>query len=783
MFFVVCVFLFVATLCCYNNTIVELCSKIFVNASSSLSNTETELLDLDNSLFFNDLILGSSQIGEGSNPLSITGILANNKTYDGSTNIEIEIQISGVIGTEDVYVVANANTLDKNAGEKKYVEITDFELCGEDANNYYLTTDHEIVLVDIYKKNVDLIWHTSGNPMNYIFDGTNQIGTIYPYFLEENSSSGSNIHKLSYNISGYSLYNGSIFNNEFVNAGEYTAKVVLTQEESMNYNILFNGETKDEYILKLKMNRKMPNFVVVEDLSFTYTGLEQDASCAVYVDNDEQIPIYSGNKFTTVNEGKSLQMRVTVHESLNYLGRVETYTNFDNITINIEKALGSINIENVKRQYKYNGQVQRVNSGATINNIEQRDLLTYDDNGGFVSVAEGNALNVLVYARETENYKYASIIFGINVNKKAIDTSGWQWSINSLVYNGKSQEIKIKNINEALITPFYIDNIKTEAGIYCAKVSLKVLDEGNYLPVTYPDKIWTIEKKLVEKPNVTNKTTEYNGSYQDFNISQNQNNDYVVLNNHQKNAGSYTVVVSLSDSKNCSWADGTVGDICTNWTISKKKIETPRYISTLLYNGKQQTISVLESDLYYLINNNQKNVGEYSSYLVLSDVQNYEWANSNDATLKLDWKIVFDERYNTSTPTIAILFSILLIVLLALPVTLHFTNVIKRRRKKSVVSNTTSEVASQNIQVDKNENVVTVEANFSKNIQNFKSKDNKANKVDDKPSINSIKTRKTRMVSMKKVDKKNRRIKELKIKKRVPAKRGRPPKKKTKRAK
>ena len=45
------------------------------------------------------------------------------------------------------------------------------------------------------------------------------------------------------------------------------------------------------------------------------------------------------------------------------------------------------------------------------------------------------------------------------------------------------------------------------------------------------------------------------------------------------------------------------------------------------------------------------------------------------------------------------------------------------------------------------------------------------------------KTRKTRMVSMKKVDKKNRRIKELKIKNRVPAKRGRPPKKKTKKTK
>mgnify|MGYP005964550767 CR=1 FL=1 len=80
-------------------------------------------------------------------PVTVSGITASNKVYDGNTSATIETSgaaISDIVGNDDVTIdVANATgTFDtKNVGTGKTVTITGIALGGADKDNYTLTSD------------------------------------------------------------------------------------------------------------------------------------------------------------------------------------------------------------------------------------------------------------------------------------------------------------------------------------------------------------------------------------------------------------------------------------------------------------------------------------------------------------------------------------------------------------------------------------------------------------------------------------------------------------------
>lgn len=107
-------------------------------------------------------------------PVTVSGITANDKVYDGTTVAELNTysaSIGGKVGNDDVTIdVANATgTFDtKNVGTGKTVTITDITLGGNDAGNYTLSSDSATATADITAKTVTVSGITASNK---VYDG------------------------------------------------------------------------------------------------------------------------------------------------------------------------------------------------------------------------------------------------------------------------------------------------------------------------------------------------------------------------------------------------------------------------------------------------------------------------------------------------------------------------------------------------------------------------------------------------------------------------------------
>ena len=95
---------------------------------------------------FDTKYVGVSYSGEPVTPVTVTGISAVNKVYDGTTSAELDISqvvLNGVEAGHDVALDLSGVTAvfaDKNAGTGKSVSVTgQFKLTGRDANKYTLT--------------------------------------------------------------------------------------------------------------------------------------------------------------------------------------------------------------------------------------------------------------------------------------------------------------------------------------------------------------------------------------------------------------------------------------------------------------------------------------------------------------------------------------------------------------------------------------------------------------------------------------------------------------------
>jgi gliding motility-associated-like protein len=105
--------------------------------------------------------------------LTVTGVTADNKLYDGTTVATLNISgatLEGVIGTDVVILEATGVTgafFDKTVGFGKTVVITGFTITGQDADKYSLT--QPTATADITAINLTITGVTAGNK---VYDGT-----------------------------------------------------------------------------------------------------------------------------------------------------------------------------------------------------------------------------------------------------------------------------------------------------------------------------------------------------------------------------------------------------------------------------------------------------------------------------------------------------------------------------------------------------------------------------------------------------------------------------------
>lgn len=680
--------------CVQGNILIDFCSKIFVRANVLPSYNYTE-------------VLGEAQ------QVTILGVTATDKQFDDELSVETVVTAEGIAQGDDAKVVCVGQVSTPDVGNQKYVALSNFEIVGADKDKYSLpaTIDINYTFVNILPKEVELVWVTKDNQTQYTYDTTNQIATVSAYYKDIQNKRV----VVDVSVKGYSLSGTTQFASEFKNAGNYTAKAICLDN---NYLVKDNDGDQE---LNLKMDRAKSSITLLNNKSFVYNGLMQDASRCAVINNSEQTLVFKNNTFTTVAEAVEINKKggvsVSAPQTENYLEIAEIF-----YKIVVEKATAEIDISKVETNYIYNGDLQTVD-GAVINNEEQ--TLKYSNNT-FTTVKEANLINknggVCIYADDTENYKPVSVYLNLNVSKKVLDIYKipFKWGVTSFGYDGSKKTVSIIDPPSTLVINFE-NNEKTDAGSYMAKATFSLRDTENYeLPYTTLYKEWSISKVKVTKPQTQNYETTYTGQTQTLNVL--GGTYYSVTNNNQTDAGLYSLSYSLNDQINYVWDDNTSEDLTFSWTIKKAKVLTPIFKSTIIYDGKAHNVIVEDSRIYTILQNPQSEIGDYKTYLVLKDTKNYEWMdNTTSSYIALSWSIVENENYNSTTPTIAIAFMVSAVILCLLYVTLHFTSVRRKKRKKVTVKTSAKEdvpVLSKQAEIKQNKPSQEVESDFEIKAQN-----------------------------------------------------------------
>lgn len=795
LFFALIIVFAISFLFCQTGVFNSLYSTLFAGANS-----------VSYSEYKNSQVLAENSLTD----IYITSISVENKEYDGTTSITISNIVAKDVNNNvfEGSITATANTYDPNAGTNKAVEFSNFQIVGEEANFYQIAGyNYGTVLVDIlpYGYNVanTLKWEIrdvfSSNqpiisPSGFVYNGQDQRKGVLAYYKNINNEK----EYLFVNIVKNDSSNQ--FKNDFITAGDYEASVILTQKEQ-NYKLVDNdGDTK----LSLSIKKATPQISYNTNQIYTYTGQQQSLRNYVSLNNQEQTLTFENDTFTNLNEGKNLVVKVTAKASQNYKALTLEY---QVPAENFIKRTGNINVENIPLEYTYNGQEQTIEHLAFIEddiNLEEPEQnLLYSYQQTFIDCEQNR--EIIIFALETENFNAISKSIYININKAKIDTTNWKWSPSIFNYDGLIHSVLINGYNQNLVSVEYTNNQQVNAGTYVASAKFTLLNL-NFEEVKFPSITWKINKTQIIKPNLEDRISTYTGVLQQADILQSMY--YQVENNYNKNAGNYKVLISLTDANNFEWRDGSVSPLTINWSIKKAQIDTPIYTKVLNYTGSNLFLQIPTNDLYSVVCPEQREVGSYQAYLFLTDAENYEWAeNPEQPYLEIDWSIT-DRLYNSSYSIVAIVIVSLIIIVLAVYVTLHFTNKARRHRKRRKLASleTKTQLERTTLGFYNEENLITtsklvetpkesnknslttasklVEKQKDTNLENNKTK-NESLKTSTNQGNESlpVKTRKKRMLSMKKNDKKERRKKEnkkLSKLKKGTAKRGRPSKKKSK---
>lgn len=161
--------------------------------------------------------------------------------------------------------------------------------------------------------------------------------------------------------------------------------------------------------------------------------------------------------------------------------------------------------------------------------------------------------------------------------------------------NGDTLTVTYTAVNNVttVVTPL-TDSTTLEKGVYTVNADFSGDKAGNYditvtaATLTVKENDGTVTKVAVP---VANTGLVYNASNQDG-ITHNQANygDYYTVSGtaSAKNAGDYSVTVTLKDKISCVWADNTTADKTVEWTISKANITiTPTVTSETFTYGTE----------------------------------------------------------------------------------------------------------------------------------------------------------------------------------------------------
>ena len=400
---------------------------------------------------------------------------------------------------------------------------------------------------------------------------------------------------------------------QYGKVGSYTISVDVSMLSADNYSFVAQNGTltvrQREIGIQWPTNTEFSYNGYVQAPTATATGLVNNDTCDLTVKGGQKNSNYGGSPYTATvsdlsNGNYKLPQDVTVQFNIN---RVALSVTANAHTITYGDAPSN------------NGAVYKGLVGddteASLGTLQYG--YTYARNQ---SISEGPFF-IWLSGLSEQNYDITYHDGTLTVEEKDISNATIEFT-DELTYNGSEQEIRFTVTVDGLRVTCNANgsNIARTAG----KHELTVEGYGNFKGTC--KKEFTIAKRIIAAPPADARTFTYSKQPHTYNISDTEN--YTVRGNTQTNAGTYDVTVSLKDPDNNEWAKGDTADKIYKFIISKAKVEIPTAGAPLVYNGRAQTYSFAQSELYTISGATQTAAGKYNATAKLQDGDNYEWVKS-----------------------------------------------------------------------------------------------------------------------------------------------------------
>jgi len=176
-------------------------------------------------------------------PLTITGVTASNKVYDGNTTATLSGgALEGVVNSDNVILVAGTGSFaDANVGTGKTVTATGYSIVGSQVGNYSLSAQPTVGTADITTTSLTITGVTAANK---VYDG-NTVATLSGgslsgvvsgdevtivtgtgAFADANAGSGKTVTATGYSLEGAQVGNYTLSAQPIVGVANITAKSV-----------------------------------------------------------------------------------------------------------------------------------------------------------------------------------------------------------------------------------------------------------------------------------------------------------------------------------------------------------------------------------------------------------------------------------------------------------------------------------------------------------------------------------------------------------------------------
>ncbi|MGE0077819.1 MAG: LamG-like jellyroll fold domain-containing protein [Bacteroidales bacterium] len=323
--------------------------------------------------------------------LALTGLSANNKIYDGTTNATISNwgTLSGVVSGENVtldYSNAQISFENKRIGEEKKVTVTGLVLSGTNAEKYFINS--QTTTANITTRTINLSGFTADDK---VYDGTTSVtGTGF----SDDRIANDDI-TISYKAA---FENKTVGNAKTVN---YT-DITINGTDAYNYNLDNTGGTASATILAKTLN--------VEG-SFSVYDKEYDATTTAIINSNKLalsgaipgdiVELFPVAEFATATIGQNITVSLTNSSTL--IG-----DDAENYTLSLNGTpTATASITEAVTYYTLNLTANPKNAGTVTgagNYLSGAEItLTATANEGFAFKNWTNGENVV---NQTENFTY-----------------------------------------------------------------------------------------------------------------------------------------------------------------------------------------------------------------------------------------------------------------------------------------------------------------------------------------------------------------------------------------